>query len=178
MGESKRYHTSYFRWYCFQKTYCSKWHFTCSKSWRFPITVARHAYGDVYKATEYRVPCSGKAQLVFTGIDGTKWSETIFDFDSAGVLQAQYNKDSSIKSFAHCCFEYALETHQDIWFASKDTISKIYDQTFKNIFQEISTQNIKSVSKKQGLNTSIHLLTMLLPALYVLKAVLYGLAKL
>lgn len=121
------------------------------KSWRFPITVARHAYGDVYKATEYRVPCSGKAQLVFTGIDGTKWSETIFDFDSAGVLQAQYNKDSSIKSFAHCCFEYALETNQDIWFASKDTISKIYDQTFKNIFQEIFDTEYKERFEKAGI---------------------------
>lgn len=121
------------------------------KSWRFPITVARHAYGDVYKATEYRVPCSGKAQLVFTGIDGTNWSETIFDFDSAGVLQAQYNKDSSIKSFARCCFEYALETHQDIWFASKDTISKIYDQTFKNIFQEIFDAEYKERFEKAGI---------------------------
>lgn len=121
------------------------------KSWRLPITVARHAYGDVYKATEHRVTGPGKAELVFTGANGNSWRETIFDFDGAGVLQAQYNKDTSIKSFAHCCFEYALETHQNIWFGSKDTISKIYDQTFKNIFQHIYDTEYKERFEKAGI---------------------------
>lgn len=121
------------------------------KSWRLPITVARHAYGDVYKATEHRVTAPGKAELVFTGADGSSWSETIFDFDGAGVLQAQYNKDISIKSFAHCCFEYALETRQNLWFGSKDTISKIYDQTFKNIFQHIYDTEYKERFEKAGI---------------------------
>ncbi len=121
------------------------------KSWRLPITVARHAYGDVYKATEHRVIAPGKAELVFAGADGSSWRETIFDFDGAGVLQAQYNKDISIKSFAHCCFEYALETRQNLWFGSKDTISKIYDQTFKNIFQHIYDTEYKERFEKAGI---------------------------
>ncbi len=121
------------------------------KSWQLPITVARHAYGDVYKATEYRIPGPGKAELVFVGDDGTKWCETIYDFEDAGVLQAQYNKDSSIKSFARCCFEYALETKRDLWFASKDTISKIYDQSFKNIFQHIYDNEYKNKFNELGI---------------------------
>ena len=121
------------------------------KSWQLPITVARHAYGDVYKATEYRIPGPGKAELVFVGDDGTKWCETIYDFEDAGVLQAQYNKDSSIKSFARCCFEYALETKRDLWFASKDTISKIYDQSFKNIFQHIYDNEYKNKFSELGI---------------------------
>lgn len=121
------------------------------KSWQKPITMARHAYGDVYKATEYRIPSPGKAELVFINADGTKWHETVYNFEEAGVLQAQYNKDSSINSFARCCFEYALETKQDIWFATKDTISKIYDQSFKNIFQNIYNTEYKYKFEKLGI---------------------------
>lgn len=121
------------------------------KAWEKPITMARHAYGDVYKATEYRIPGPGKAELVFTNADGTKWHETVYNFEESGVLQAQYNKDSSINSFAHCCFEYALETKQDLWFATKDTISKIYDQSFKNIFQNIFNAEYKDKFDKAGI---------------------------
>lgn len=121
------------------------------KSWQKPITMARHAYGDVYKATEYRIPGPGKAELVFINADGTKWHETVYNFEEAGVLQAQYNKDSSINSFARCCFEYALETKQDLWFATKDTISKIYDQSFKNIFQNIYNTEYKYKFEKRGI---------------------------
>ena len=121
------------------------------KAWKKPITMARHAYGDVYKATEYRIPGPGKAELVFTNADGTKWHETVYNFEESGVLQAQYNKDSSINSFARCCFEYALETKQDLWFATKDTISKIYDQSFKNIFQNIFNAEYKDKFDKAGI---------------------------
>lgn len=121
------------------------------KSWQKPITMARHAYGDVYKATEYRIPGPGKAELVFINADGTKWHETVYNFEEAGVLQAQYNKDSSINSFARCCFEYALETKQDLWFATKDTISKIYDQSFKNIFQNIYNTEYKDKFAELGI---------------------------
>ena len=107
------------------------------RNWKKPITIARHAYGDVYKATEHRVEGEGKAELVFTAKDGTEFRETIYDFECGGVLQGQYNKDSSIESFAHSCFQYALDTKQDLWFATKDTISKKYDQTFKLTFQRI-----------------------------------------
>ena len=106
--------------------------------WTKPITIARHAYGDVYKGTEYRVPGAGKAELLFTPADGSApFKETVFDFEGPGVLQGLYNKEDSIASFARCCFEYALSTKQDLWFATKDTISKQYDQTFKLIFQDI-----------------------------------------
>ncbi len=107
------------------------------KNWKLPITIARHAYGDVYKGTEYRVPGKGKAELVFTGENGESFRQTIYDFECPGVLQGMFNKDSSIKSFAHACFQYALATKQDLWFATKDTISKQYDQTFKLLFEEI-----------------------------------------
>ncbi len=107
------------------------------RTWKKPITIARHAYGDVYKAVEMKVPGKGKAELVFTGEDGTKSSETIHEFDGPGVIQGMHNLNSSIESFAHACFDYALELKQDLWFASKDTISKKYDHTFKDIFQEI-----------------------------------------
>ena len=121
------------------------------KAWEKPITMARHAYGDVYKATEYRIPGPGKAELVFINADGTKWHETVYNFEESGVLQAQYNKDSSINSFARCCFEYALETKQDLWFATKDTISKIYDQSFKNIFHNIFNAEYKDKFDKAGI---------------------------
>ncbi|MCD7761544.1 MAG: NADP-dependent isocitrate dehydrogenase [Clostridiales bacterium] len=107
------------------------------KTWKAPITIARHAFGDVYKATEYRVPGPGKAELVYTGEDGASFRETVYDFECPGVLQGQFNKDSSIRSFARSCFQYALDTRQDLWFSTKDTISKQYDHTFKDIFQEI-----------------------------------------
>ena len=121
------------------------------RSWKKPITIARHAYGDVYRATEYRVPAEGKAELVFTGKDGTSFRETVYDFECGGVLQAQYNKDSSIRSFAHSCFRYAIDTKQSLWFSTKDTISKQYDQTFKLIFAEIYEECYKAEFEKLGI---------------------------
>ena len=122
------------------------------RNWKKPITIARHAYGDVYKATEYRVPAEGKAELVFTDKDGNEsFRKTIYDFECAGVLQGQYNKDSSIESFAHSCFNYAINTKQDLWFATKDTISKQYDQTFKLIFQEIYDTTYKAKFEELGI---------------------------
>lgn len=107
------------------------------KNWQAPITIARHAFGDVYKAAEYRVPGPGKAELVYTGEDGTAFRQTVYDFECPGVLQGQFNKDTSIRSFARSCFQYAIDTRQDLWFSTKDTISKQYDHTFKDIFEEI-----------------------------------------
>ena len=121
------------------------------RNWTMPITIARHAYGDIYKATEYRVPCKGKAELLFTAEDGTTFRETVYDFECAGVLQAQYNKDSSIHSFAHSCFNYAIDTKQDLWFSAKDTISKQYDQTFKLIFDEIFNTHYKDKFESLGI---------------------------
>ena len=121
------------------------------RNWKKPITIARHAYGDVYKATEYRVPCEGKAELLFTAKDGTEFRETIYDFECGGVLQGQYNKDSSIESFAHSCFQYAIDTKQDLWFATKDTISKKYDQTFKLTFQRIFDECYKEKFDELGI---------------------------
>ena len=122
------------------------------RNWKKPITIARHAYGDIYKATEYRVPAEGKAELVFTDKDGNEtFRETVYDFECAGVLQGSYNKDSSIRSFAHSCFQYALNTKQDLWFSTKDTISKQYDQTFKLIFQEIYDNDYKTKFEEAGI---------------------------
>lgn len=122
------------------------------RNWKKPITIARHAYGDVYKSTEYRVPKEGKAELVFTDKDGNEsFRKTIYDFECPGVLQGQYNKDSSIRSFAHSCFNYAINTKQDLWFATKDTISKQYDQTFKLIFQEIYDADYKAKFEELGI---------------------------
>ncbi len=122
------------------------------RNWKKPITIARHAYGDVYKATEYRVPCPGKAELVFTDAAGHEtFRQTVYDFECPGVLQGSYNKDNSIRSFAHSCFKYALQTKQDLWFSSKDTISKQYDQTFKLIFQEIYDADYKAEFEKAGI---------------------------
>ena len=120
-------------------------------TWTKPITIARHAYGDIYKATEYRVPGKGKAELLFTGENGESFRETIYDYECAGVLQGQYNKDSSIESFAHTCFDYALETKQDLWFSTKDTISKQYDQTFKLIFAYMYEKEYKERFEKAGI---------------------------
>ncbi len=122
------------------------------RNWVAPITIARHAYGDVYKGTEFRVPEEGKAELVFTNKDGAEtFRETVYDFECPGVLQGLYNKDSSIRSFAKSCFEYALSTHQDLWFSTKDTISKKYDQTFKLIFAEIYENEYKERFEKAGI---------------------------
>lgn len=121
------------------------------RNWEKPITIARHAYGDVYKATEYRVPCKGKAELVFTSDDGVQFKETIYDFECAGVIQGQYNKDTSIHSFAHACFQYAINTKQDLWFSAKDTISKQYDQTFKLIFEDIYQTTYKNKFEEMGI---------------------------
>ncbi len=120
------------------------------KNWKKPITIARHAYGDVYRATEMRVP-EGKAELIFTDKNGNETRETVYDFECDGVLQAQYNKDTSIRSFAHSCFKYALDTKQDLWFSTKDTISKKYDQTFKLIFEEIYENEYKDAFEKAGI---------------------------
>ena len=109
----------------------------CVKNWKKPITLARHAYGDVSKNAEIRVPGAGKAELVFTGEDGTEIRETIHEFKGPGVIQGMHNLDDSISSFARACFNYALDTKQSVWFATKDTISKKYDHRFKDIFQEI-----------------------------------------
>jgi len=107
------------------------------RTWKKPITIARHAYGDVYKNVEYKVEGPGKAELVFTGADGKKHSETIFEFKGPGVIMGMHNVDESIASFARSCFNYALDVKQNLWFATKDTISKKYDHRFKDIFQEI-----------------------------------------
>ena len=107
------------------------------RTWEKPITIARHAYGDVYKNTEMRIPGPGKAELVFTAADGTETRALIHEFSGPGVIQGQHNLDSSIESFARSCFDYALATSQDLWFATKDTISKKYDHRFKDIFQEV-----------------------------------------
>ena len=121
------------------------------KNWTKPITIARHAYGDVYKCTEFRIPGPGKAELVYTGEDGSRQSAVVYDFECAGVLQGSYNKDSSIASFACSCFNYALDQKQDLWFGAKDTISKKYDHTFKDIFQEIYDAEYKEKFEAAGI---------------------------
>ena len=123
----------------------------CVKNWKAPITIARHAYGDVYKNVEIKVPGAGKAELVFTGADGTVIKETIHEFDGPGVIQGQHNINKSIESFARCCFNYALDVKQTIWFATKDTISKKYDHTFKDIFQEIFDKEYKEKFDAAGI---------------------------
>ncbi len=123
----------------------------CVKNWEKPITLARHAYGDVYKNTEIKVAGPGKAELVFTAEDGTETRELIHEFKGAGVLQGMHNTDASISSFAKACFNYALDTKQDLWFATKDTISKKYDHTFKDIFSEIYEAEYKEKFEKAGI---------------------------
>ena len=123
----------------------------CVKNWTAPITLARHAYGDVYKNTEIKVPGKGKAELVFTAEDGTEIRETIHEFDGPGILQGIHNTDQSIASFAKACFGYALDTKQDLWFATKDTISKKYDHNFKDIFQEIYDKEYKDKFEAAGI---------------------------
>ena len=123
----------------------------CVKNWEKPITLARHAYGDVYKNTEIKVPGAGKAELVFTGADGKEIRQTIQEFDGPGIIQGIHNTDKSITSFAKACFNYALDTKQDLWFATKDTISKIYDHNFKDIFQDIYDKEYKDEFEAAGI---------------------------
>ena len=123
----------------------------CVKNWKKPITIARHAYGDVYKASEMKIPGAGKAELVFTAEDGTVTRETIHDFKEAGIIQGMHNINGSIASFARSCFNYALDTKQTLWFATKDTISKKYDHTFKDIFQEIFDAEYKEKFDAAGI---------------------------
>ena len=120
--------------------------------WKRPITIARHAYGDIYRAVEYRVECPGKAELLFTDENGRELSrQTIFDFKGPGVLQAMHNRDDSILSFARCCFSYALDVKQDVWFSTKDTISKDYDQNFKLLFQKVFDEEYSEAFEQAGL---------------------------
>ena len=121
------------------------------RTWKKPITIARHAYGDVYKATEMKIPVAGKAELVYTNEAGEETRELIHQFDGPGIIQGQHNICASIESFAKACFNYALDTHQDLWFATKDTISKKYDHTFKDIFQEIFDAEYKEKFDAAGI---------------------------
>ncbi|MDE7004829.1 MAG: NADP-dependent isocitrate dehydrogenase, partial [Oscillospiraceae bacterium] len=121
------------------------------KNWKQPITIARHAFGDVYKAAEIKVPGPGRAELVFTGADGVEKRQTIHQFDGPGVLQGQFNVEASIASFARSCFQYALDTRQDLWFSTKDTISKQYDHTFKDIFAEIYKSEYEQKFQQAGI---------------------------
>ena len=121
------------------------------RTWKKPITIARHAYGDVYKATEMKIPAAGKAELVYTNENGGETRELIHQFEGPGIIQGQHNICASIESFAKACFNYALDTHQDLWFATKDTISKKYDHTFKDIFQEIFDAEYKEKFDAAGI---------------------------
>ena len=123
----------------------------CVKNWKKPITIARHAYGDVYKGTEMKISGRGKAELVYTAEDGSETRELIHTFDSPGIIQGMHNLNGSIASFARSCFHYALDTKQDLWFATKDTISKKYDHTFKDIFQEIFDVEFKDQFEQAGI---------------------------
>lgn len=123
----------------------------CVKNWKKPITIARHAYGDVYKNTEMIIPGPGKVELVYTANDGTETRELVHEYEGAGVAQGMHNLDNSIESFAKSCFNYALDTKQDLWFATKDTISKKYDHTFKDIFQEIYEKEYEEKFREAGI---------------------------
>ena len=121
------------------------------RTWEKPITIARHAYGDVYRNSEMRIPGPGKAELVFTGADGQEIRQTIFDFKGPGILQGMHNLDASIAAFARSCVQYALDVKQDLWFSTKDTISKTYDHRFKDIFQEIYDAEYKARFEAAGI---------------------------
>lgn len=123
----------------------------CVSNWKAPITLARHAYGDVYKNAEMRIPGAGKVELVYTAADGSEQRELVHEFDGPGVVQGMHNLDASIESFARSCFNYALGTHQDVWFSTKDTISKKYDHRFKDIFQEIFDAEYKERFDEAGI---------------------------
>ena len=121
------------------------------KSWKAPIAIARHAYGDVYKGVEMKIPGAGKVELVYTAEDGTQTKEVVHEFDGPGIVQGLHNVNKSIESFARSCFNYALDTKQDLWFSTKDTISKKYDHTFKDIFQEIYDAEYKGKFEAAGI---------------------------
>lgn len=121
------------------------------RTWKKPITIARHAYGDVYKASEMKIPGPGKVELVYTAQDGSETRELVHEYKSAGVAQGMHNLLPSITSFARSCFNYALDTHQDLWFATKDTISKKYDHTFKDVFQELYDAEYKERFEAAGI---------------------------
>ena len=123
----------------------------CVRNWEKPITLARHAYGDVYKNAEIKVPGEGKAELVFTAADGTVTKELIHEFKGAGIIQGMHNTEESIESFARACFNYAIDTRQDLWFATKDTISKTYDGHFKEVFQRIFDAEFKAQFDAAGI---------------------------
>jgi len=123
----------------------------CVKNWKKPITIARHAYGDVYKGSEMKIPGAGKVELVYTAEDGSQTKELVHEFDGPGIVQGMHNINKSIESFARSCFSYALDTKQDLWFATKDTISKKYDHTFKDIFQEIFDAEYADQFKEAGI---------------------------
>lgn len=122
------------------------------RTWQKPITIARHAFGDVYKGVELRIPGKGKAELVYTAEDGTVTSDTINEFEGRGVVQGTFNLDQSIESFAHACFNYALTLRQDLWFSTKDTISKTYDGTFRVIFEKVYKDHYQNEFEKKGIN--------------------------
>ncbi len=136
---------------CFRAPIVVKGIEPCVRNWEKPITLARHAYGDVYKNAEMKIPGPGKAELVYTDANGVETRELIHEFKSAGIIQGMHNLKPSIESFARCCFEYALDTKQELWFSSKDTISKKYDHTFKDIFQEIFDNEYKEKFEKAGI---------------------------
>ncbi len=121
------------------------------RNWIKPITIARHAYGDVYKSTEMKIPGAGKVELVYTAEDGSETRELVHHFEGSGIVQGMHNLTSSIESFARSCFNFAVDTKQDLWFATKDTISKKYDHTFKDIFQEIYDTEYKEKFEQLGL---------------------------
>ncbi|MBP3279810.1 MAG: NADP-dependent isocitrate dehydrogenase [Butyrivibrio sp.] len=121
------------------------------RTWVSPITLARHAYGDVYKNVEIRVPGPGKAELLFTGEDGKEIRQTIHEFDEPGIIQGIHNKDSSIRSFARACFKYALSEKKELWLGTKDTISKTYDRRFREIFDEVYENEFKADFEKAGI---------------------------
>ncbi len=123
----------------------------CVRNWKKPITLARHAYGDVYRNTEMRIERPGKVELVYTAADGSETRSLVHEFTSPGVVQGMHNLDSSIESFARSCFNFALDTNQDLWFATKDTISKTYDHRFKDIFQEVYDAEFKNEFEKRGI---------------------------
>ncbi len=123
----------------------------CVKNWKAPITIARHAYGDVYKASEMKIPGPGKVELVYTAEDGSTKSVLVHEFNSTGIVQGMHNLEPSIESFARSCFNYALDTKQTLWFATKDTISKKYDHTFKDIFSEIYDSEYKDKFEEAGI---------------------------
>ncbi|WP_455595414.1 NADP-dependent isocitrate dehydrogenase [Cloacibacillus porcorum] len=123
-------------------------------TWKRPITIARHAYGDIYKDVEMNIPCAGTLKMIFEPADGDagkRQEETVFEYKGPGVAMGMHNLEKSISSFARACFKYALDTRQDLWFSTKDTISKKYDQTFKLIFEDIYEREFRAEFEKAGI---------------------------